>query len=66
MTTVARRSANRCLLAGADSFQMVSHRGRGDRLGPGGLREAAAGRDGQSQQVEMTFFSALHTAASSN
>lgn len=55
MTTVARRSANRRLLAGADSFQMVSRRGRGYRLGPGGLWEAAAGGDGQSQQVEMTF-----------
>lgn len=66
MMTMARRSANRRLLAGADSFQMVSHRGRGDRLGPGGLREAAAGRDGQSQQVEMTFFAALHAAAFSN
>lgn len=30
--------------------------GQGDRWGRGGLWEAAAGRDRQSQQVEMTFF----------
>lgn len=76
MTTAPRRSANRRLLAGADSFQMVSHRCRGYWLGTGrgGLREAAAGTDGQTQEVEMTFFFfaaepallSLRAAASSN
>lgn len=58
MTTAPRRSANRRLLAGADSFQMVSHRCRGYWLGTGrgGLREEAAGTGGQTQEVEMTFF----------
>lgn len=48
MMVVARRSANRRLLAGADSFQMVSRRGRGYRLGPGG----AVGGSSRQRRVE--------------
>lgn len=69
----AERSANRRLLAGADSFQMASHRHWGYWLGMGGLWEAAAGTDGQTQEVEMSFFLqqspaflSLQAAASSN
>lgn len=70
MTPVARLGNDGCR---REQTASRWHRaGAGGSPGPGGLREAAAGRDGQSQQVEMTFFAAepavlaLRAAASSN